>query len=288
MLEFEFIPHYIRDATNGPTDDDDNLPAYDETMTTLPAYSTDDLGNTQSIPPYSSDLRDSLIVSGLPNMEDYDTTELGMPSSDHHASSLEHLSDVDPTSTPTSLQIGDDPGGANHSQDIDNIVNGGGGVALPELRLAVDGPQLPAPGGQEDGMADYLGHWVHHKQVSGELQSEPPQEPGGLVPLPPHTPFRFRRGPGVRLQQPPRQCRGAPGSEGHHGDGMSRTSLTRIIITGRRREGEREGLAVGQGETRREYTGTRTTTTAPQMDTPPSPQGLPRPEVKGRSRQGLL
>lgn len=118
-LEFSFNSPYGHND-----DDDDDLPDDADTMTTLPAYSTDNLDNAHSVPrSYSSDLHDP-IISGL---EPYGTTELGMPSGDRHTPPLEHLSEVDPASTPTSLHIGESPRGANNSQDIENIMSGGSG-----------------------------------------------------------------------------------------------------------------------------------------------------------------
>lgn len=111
ILDFEFIPHYIRD-TAGPTSDlEEGIPAYTSSI-----LSSD--GHT----PYSSGLQlHEPIISTLPNVEEnFDHAELGIANGDHpslHSGSLEHLDDVDPTATPTSLHMG--VGGA--SQDIEMV-----------------------------------------------------------------------------------------------------------------------------------------------------------------------
>lgn len=108
ILDFEFIPHYIRDTDDSTSD----LPG-NATMGTLPAYSSSVLSDGDHTP-FSSGLHDSMLVPTLPNIEeDFGHSELN---GDHQSQEL-HLDDVDPTTTPTSLHIG--VGGA--SQDIDMV-----------------------------------------------------------------------------------------------------------------------------------------------------------------------
>ena len=110
ILDFEFIPHYIRDTT-GPNPDLEEGIAYSSSI--------------QNHTSYSSGLQlHEPIMSSLPNVEEnFDRTdhiELGIANGDHpslQSGSLEHLDDVDPTATPTSLHMG--VGGA--SQDIEMV-----------------------------------------------------------------------------------------------------------------------------------------------------------------------
>lgn len=112
LLEFEFIPHYIRD-TDDPNSD---LPREEP----LPSYSTGNLTN-ESHTPFSADLRDSLMVSTLSNIEeDFNSAELSIANGNHPSQelhSLQHLDD-DPTTTPSSLHMGV---GGGASQDIEMV-----------------------------------------------------------------------------------------------------------------------------------------------------------------------
>lgn len=136
ILDFELIPHYIRDTDDSTSD----LPS-DATMTTLPTYSSSILGNEDHTsfssglhdPMIDPTLPDSMIVPTLPNIEeDFGHVELIA----NHQSQELHLDDVDPSTTPTSLHLG--VGGASQDQTWPSQNSGSQDPSSPHLARKAD------------------------------------------------------------------------------------------------------------------------------------------------------